>query len=515
MNKILVFLLAIFPLSIFAQPTFSEFELYHYLNLGKEYYSQQRYDASIREFNELIEKDPLYAEAYQYRANAYFHTRRYREAIRDYDEAIALSDQFDNRFSSNQRVDLREVGIMEPETDIRYKLEYAMLFYNRGASKYHLSRYDEALDDFELALSINPDLETAQFSREKASERIRTSSSSRYTPPVSDRWDSRPFTVDKGGQASSPNNRYSDNWPNNNSNSNSNRRNVYDTQDRYVPTNTNSSSRYNNSRRYNNNDDGRYQKNSLKVSSNSSAYKPNTNSSRYKSNSTYNRRDTKTNSNSYANNRYNNDRYKASVVDGRNTNYSTNSSSKPEVGSARYPKKRTTVSDWFTNKNDKKRSRRNSSNDRYANNDRKPTSSRKARRPLISSKNKKKTYQNPAISGQTAQYVRISSIVREENSTMIHFSITNYENEVMRLFLERPNTDGSFFLIDAENQREYRMIRAYGLNLRPYETELKVGETMSFSIEFERIDDRVKRLHILEGVDESDTRWNFYDVRLQ
>lgn len=545
-------LLAILPSFLFAQPTFSEFEIFHYLDQGKEYYNQGNYDASIREFNMLIKRAPNHLEAYEYRANAYFRTRRYREAISDYDRAIELSHRQSRNFGfeTSRQSSVREIDIIEPE---HQDIEYAMLYNNRGAAKYHLGQYDGAMADFEQAKNINPDLPTVQENASRTSQVANRygnydrygASNSRYsndqhnsnrnnngynnryvTPRMTqqDQYNNRPrfesskddrnnwYKNDKDDQYFAINDQNDHRFQ-----SNDNRRSWYDDFKNESPRSYSSNGRVSD---YNRNIDGRNNTNNNDRYSTENRYSNGRiedlggrNNNRYSSSSSNNDQYTSYN-NRNTNNAYNN----YNNQDRNNSKYSTYNRQAPTNSSINrtLPKKQATVSDWWKNRRNStaNSSTKNPTNYRpHSRNER--TDNSRERQSIFNKRSKTATYDKIEVRGQTARYVNIERIVLEERSTMVHFKLTNYEREPMRLFLERPNDDGAFFITDAETQREYRMIRAYGLNLRPYETLVDVGQTISFSIEFERLDDSSKRIHILEGDDETDTRWNFYDVRLK
>ncbi len=62
---------------------------WHY-NRGLGFYEEGAYDKAILEFNQAIELDPNYADAYNWRGNMYFFKGEYDQSTADYNKAIEL-----------------------------------------------------------------------------------------------------------------------------------------------------------------------------------------------------------------------------------------------------------------------------------------------------------------------------------------------------------------------------------------------------------------------------------------
>ena len=95
-----------------------------YFNLGMLYGKWNKIDSSIKFYDIVINKWPEYRGAYTNRGEAKLQNRMYEEAIADFDEAISL--------------------------DTTDKISYN----NRGLCKFYLKKYQGAIADFEKALSI-------------------------------------------------------------------------------------------------------------------------------------------------------------------------------------------------------------------------------------------------------------------------------------------------------------------------------------------------------------------------
>jgi len=467
MKHNLLLLLAIIPCFSFAQPTFSDYEQYHMLEMGKSHYQQGQYEAALEALGEVLDTENRQAEAYQLRAKACFMLGRFEQALADFDQAIALSrreaaSMKNHAYGGYRPLDIEEVGLADPRGEQSRQWALALLYCDRGATRYQLKQYREALADFEQALALFPSLEVAQTYGEQAREMLRTyppasqyageaptPNDNRYLPPAEPGTRVRPYITDSQAPDQQPE----------------------------IPA-------------------GGY------------AYRP-TEGSRLE---TYRPR-VEPESSSMSG--WNEPQAPAAerVYDNRPDKPASGYESKepapanPEIRDSYSPGKRATISDWLK---DRKLFRRKTSREK----EKKPTASA-AKKPFFSMRKQQLEVSYPQVGAQTASYVQIEHIANNEQHTTISFKVTNYENRALELFLERPGSDGAFFIVDAANQREYRMTGASGLRTRPYTTTLEPGQSLRFSVDFERLDEGVKRIHLLEGNMDSENRWNFYDINLE
>lgn len=65
---------------------------------GRELLLKKDYDASIEQFNKVIEMDEKFVEAYNLRGNCYSALKKNEEAIKDYSKAIELDPNNRNAF---------------------------------------------------------------------------------------------------------------------------------------------------------------------------------------------------------------------------------------------------------------------------------------------------------------------------------------------------------------------------------------------------------------------------------
>lgn len=96
------------------------------LEEGNKLYYAEDYDGAIKLYNEAIQLNPKYFEAYNNRGLAYKNLGQYERAIADFDKAIALKPNF------------------------------ALAYYIRGNAYTNLRQYERAIADATKAIQINP-----------------------------------------------------------------------------------------------------------------------------------------------------------------------------------------------------------------------------------------------------------------------------------------------------------------------------------------------------------------------
>ncbi len=359
------------------RPTFTQYEAYSALMAGRAQYEQGDYLVALRNFDKVVQLDKDYPEVsspevYLDRGNTLFALGRYEDAITDFSTGIAQSTR---RVLSNQLNDVpmeeeggayQSVRIVDLDRNPDLEREYALLYHNRGVAQYYLGRYSDAVEDFELALSVSPDLNQAQDNLENA--RLATG------------------------------------------------RNLY--------------------------------------------YEPEARTS----------------------------------TSGRDTQ------------KVREKEKEGLLSFLKRNKDDR-------GNEPTISTDRgggRTTTTTNAR----DSRNARKYYPAPKVTGQSYDYITIESIEVTDRSTLINVRVSNYTKEAFPVRLHNPGHQSAFFITDRTRSRTYRLKSILGLPPYPQSKQLRAGSEISFTLEFERLLDGVDYIHLIEGNTQTGKEWNFYDVRL-
>ncbi|MCC3501863.1 MAG: serine protease [Microcoleus sp. PH2017_19_SFW_U_A] len=128
------------------------------------------------DFNQAIQTQSDYVEAYFYRALAYFDLRQMPKSIADYSKAIALNasyvDAYYNRGLVLSALGDKPGAIADYTQVIRLDRNFAAAYNNRGLALSDLGDQKGAIDDFNQALQINPGRANTYFNRGLALFRI-------------------------------------------------------------------------------------------------------------------------------------------------------------------------------------------------------------------------------------------------------------------------------------------------------------------------------------------------------
>lgn len=111
-----------------------------YLNRGVAYYRQGNYPAAIADHTQAIALKPSDFRAYYNRGLAFAAQGNYREAIEDYNTALT-------------------------QTPRTMSVDFADIYNDRGLARLRLRELDAAMEDFNLAISLNSNDYRAYFNR--------------------------------------------------------------------------------------------------------------------------------------------------------------------------------------------------------------------------------------------------------------------------------------------------------------------------------------------------------------
>jgi Flp pilus assembly protein TadD len=131
--------------------------------------NQKAYKDAIKDYTEAIRANPDYADAYGNRGWSYLQLGLCEKAIMDLSEAIRLksdnADFYFNRGSAYFDLKQYENAVSDYLEVIRLKPDYAEAYSNIGILYLHLKQYERAITDFTEAIRLKPDLGAAYYSR--------------------------------------------------------------------------------------------------------------------------------------------------------------------------------------------------------------------------------------------------------------------------------------------------------------------------------------------------------------
>lgn len=117
-----------------------------------------RLSEALDHFTKMMDRDPETPYWYAYRGWAYHKLEQNERAIRDYSEAIRLSEEsylFNNRGVIYRSMKKYEDSITDFTKAIVLDPDYQLGYRNRGQSYSMIKQFDKALKDYEVALKID------------------------------------------------------------------------------------------------------------------------------------------------------------------------------------------------------------------------------------------------------------------------------------------------------------------------------------------------------------------------
>lgn len=148
----------------------------NYALRGVAYMNHRRYKDAIKDFNEVIRRNPGDAGVYVNRGNVYREMERPRDAINDYSKAIRMDPQhflaMNNRAMIYMSLKKYELALQDLNTAIKLNNEYSEAFENRGIVLQLLGRHEEAIREFTAAIKYYPRMVTSHLRRADSEARL-------------------------------------------------------------------------------------------------------------------------------------------------------------------------------------------------------------------------------------------------------------------------------------------------------------------------------------------------------
>ena len=139
-------------------------------NRGVAYLHKGNYGRAIQDYDAALRLKPADAGTLNNRANAYLDQGDTNRAIADYDEAIRLKPDYARALSNRcwtkafAGLPLQE-ALSDCEASVRLSPDSANALDFRGVVYFRMKRYDEAIADFNKALSRDPKLASSLYVR--------------------------------------------------------------------------------------------------------------------------------------------------------------------------------------------------------------------------------------------------------------------------------------------------------------------------------------------------------------
>lgn len=102
-----------------------------YFKEGVDHFNSKRYDEAIQDFDKAISEDNNYKEAYFFRGRCYYFQKKYKEAVEEFNIAIEIDKEFKESY------------------------------FLRGICYYNQRKYEEAVKEFNKAIEIDKEFKEA------------------------------------------------------------------------------------------------------------------------------------------------------------------------------------------------------------------------------------------------------------------------------------------------------------------------------------------------------------------
>ena len=132
------------------------FRLYH--NRASCNVNIRKFKDAIRNYNEIIKLNPDSAFSHYSLGKANVHLGQYDDAIKDYNAAIHINPNYTeaylDRGKANVHLGQYDDAIKDYNAAIHINPNYTEAYLDRGKANVHLGQYDDAYQDFQMALQL-------------------------------------------------------------------------------------------------------------------------------------------------------------------------------------------------------------------------------------------------------------------------------------------------------------------------------------------------------------------------
>lgn len=112
----------------------------------------------------------------------------------------------------------------------------------------------------------------------------------------------------------------------------------------------------------------------------------------------------------------------------------------------------------------------------------------------------------------------ITRVQVTDRATLVTFRTRSQHRFGSSIAVAPPGHELACYLQDADSTARYQLLGLEGIAVMPTRTQLAPGDTVEFTLRFERLDDSVRRFHMIEGTVEAPpglVAWRFLDVPLR
>lgn len=165
--------------------------------LGIAHMNTGRYEDAVTAFEKALKIDPFYPDAWNNKGESFAQLGQHEDAILAYEQAIRLNPHnlyallrkgtsLQESGSPAEAMRIYEEVVSLAEKEVRKHPDYARfdakLWANKGEALYRLGRYQEAVEAYSTAITINPKYDRAIQGKIHAEEEILRARGSPTTP---------------------------------------------------------------------------------------------------------------------------------------------------------------------------------------------------------------------------------------------------------------------------------------------------------------------------------------------
>lgn len=111
--------------------------------------------------------------------------------------------------------------------------------------------------------------------------------------------------------------------------------------------------------------------------------------------------------------------------------------------------------------------------------------------------------------------LKIIKIIVTENETIIKFNYRNTSRNTFYIKVYPPGHQEAFYIIKSDKSKKFHLLDIKGIPIAPMAAKIKKGEILEFTLTFERIENSMKRFHVIEGeIEGAGRNWHFLNVNI-
>ncbi len=139
------------------------------MNRGNIYAEKKEYDRAAADYDQAIQANPKYAQAYYRRGIVWSNKKDYVRAVKDYDQAINLDPKYAEAHVGRGRILIERAdydrALADFDQAIAINPKYTFAYLQRGYAWFNKKDYARAIQAYDEAISIDPAYADAYIGR--------------------------------------------------------------------------------------------------------------------------------------------------------------------------------------------------------------------------------------------------------------------------------------------------------------------------------------------------------------